>query len=94
MLLADVRPPHVLIADVMMPGMNGIDLAAWFAKHHRDCNVLLVSGHPEAAALLEESKLRGMRHTILPKPVHPTEIVAFITAGRPSPRTRQDLIAN
>jgi DNA-binding response OmpR family regulator len=75
--------PHAIITDVMMPGMSGVDLSVWFAEHYPDCKVLLVSGRNSAALLIEASRKGGNDHIILPKPVHPTEILAFVAACTP-----------
>src|SRR4051794_36129328 len=36
--------PELLISDVVMPGMNGIDLAVKLTRELPDCRVLLFSG--------------------------------------------------
>lgn len=70
--------PHVLISDVMMPSMDGIELSIRFQETFPGCKILLVSGNTRTAALLAESERVGRTFTILAKPFHPSEILAFL----------------
>ena len=38
---------QLLVTDVDMPEMNGMDLADWFHLHHPSVNVLFMSGNPD-----------------------------------------------
>lgn len=40
-------PPDVVIADIKMPCMNGIDLARYIYENHHETHVILLSGHSE-----------------------------------------------
>jgi CheY-like chemotaxis protein len=53
--------PALLITDVMMPGMTGIDLAIHFRKAQPECKVLLFSGQAATADLLERAREQGVR---------------------------------
>jgi DNA-binding NtrC family response regulator len=68
--------PALLITDVMMPGMTGIDLAIHFRKAQPGCKVLLFSGQAATADLLERAREQGYDFDLLSKPVHPSDLLA------------------
>jgi DNA-binding NtrC family response regulator len=70
--------PQVLITDVMMPGMNGIELAIKLTELCPECRVLLFSGHASIVNLLEDVRKQDRDFAILAKPVHPTELLKRI----------------
>jgi CheY-like chemotaxis protein len=45
------EPVDLLLADVVMPGMSGYELAAEFRNYYPSGKVLLMSGYPEQLAL-------------------------------------------
>jgi DNA-binding response OmpR family regulator len=63
--------PEVAILDVVLPRMNGIDLAIVVRENYPQCQVLLFSGQPDAGFLLEQALKRGYSFEILAKPVPP-----------------------
>lgn len=77
--LASATPPDLMISDVMMPGMNGIDLAITMTQSIPTCKVLLFSGQAATFDLLEEARVSGHRFTLLSKPVHPTDLLTRIS---------------
>jgi DNA-binding response OmpR family regulator len=86
--IADEFKPEACISDVMMPGMNGFELADWMEEHHPQCELLLISGATGTAALLDELALHGKRRTVVTKPMHPTEFLNFLATCHSSARTR------
>lgn len=72
------NPPDILITDVVMPQMTGIELAIRFATLHPDCKVLLFSGQTTTVDLLADAEAAGHRFRILAKPVHPTEVLSLL----------------
>ena len=70
---ADV--PDLLITDICMPGMNGIELGVHVRQHYPKCKVLLFSGHSSAAHLIEEARAKGHDFTLLHKPIHPRDLL-------------------
>jgi DNA-binding NtrC family response regulator len=71
--------PNVAVLDVMLPQMNGIDLALVIQSNYPACRFLLISGHPETGTLLEEAKAKGHSFDILAKPIHPEYILAAVS---------------
>ncbi len=63
--------PELAILDVILPEMNGIDLAIVIKANHPKCHVLLFSGHTNTAMLLEEAVRKGHTFEVLAKPVMP-----------------------
>ena len=67
--------PDVLISDVVMPEMTGVELAIAVTETVPGCKVLLFSGQATTVDLLEKARHRGHDFTILTKPVHPTDML-------------------
>jgi CheY-like chemotaxis protein len=77
--LAQAFVPDLLISDVVMPGMTGVDLAITMTKLVPRCKVLLFSGQAATVDLLEEARRCGHDFTTLTKPVHPTDMLRRIS---------------
>ena len=75
---AQLYAPDLLISDVVMPALSGIDLAIQVRKHCPDCKVLLFSGQAATAGLLEAARANGYNFEILLKPVHPSDLLEKI----------------
>lgn len=77
--LAEIVQPQLLISDVVMPGMTGVELAIILGELVPDCKVLLFSGQAATADLLREAREMGHDFTTLTKPVHPTDMLRRIS---------------
>ncbi|HLH10070.1 MAG TPA: response regulator [Terriglobales bacterium] len=64
--------PCLLLSDVMMPDLNGIQLAIQVRNLVPECKVLLMSGDPHAAILVAQARERGHAFEFLDKLVDPT----------------------
>jgi DNA-binding NtrC family response regulator len=73
--LISARVPDLLITDICMPGMNGIELAIRVRKHFSSCKVLLFSGHAASTNLIDEARTSGYEFDFLSKPVHPRDLL-------------------
>ena len=77
--IAHTAPPDLLLTDIAMPGMNGVDLATAIRQSFPNCAILLFSGQASSADLLNAAREAGQEFTILTKPLHPTELLARIS---------------
>jgi CheY-like chemotaxis protein len=68
--------PEVLIADVVMPGMTGIEAAIATRNKLPKCNILLFSGQAITEDLMELARAQGHEFELLAKPVHPSDLLA------------------
>jgi CheY-like chemotaxis protein len=82
--------PDLAVIDVMLPKMNGIELARVIANVYANCRILLISGHPGTADLLNEAESHGHTFDILAKPLHPTFILDTVTELLPGRRDTPD----
>ncbi len=81
---ARATPPDLLISDVIMPQISGIELAIRIQKECPNCKVLLFSGQAATVGLLAEARAAGHDFEILAKPVHPTDLLAKIRETKES----------
>jgi CheY-like chemotaxis protein len=74
--LLDSFQPEMMIADVVMPVMTGIEIAIAVRSKLPNCKILLFSGQAATADLLEQAKTHGHEFEIVAKPIHPTDLLA------------------
>jgi CheY-like chemotaxis protein len=72
------KAPVLLISDVMMPEMSGIELAIQLRAFSPGSKILLFSGQAATADLLTMASEQGHEFDLLSKPVHPTELLKKI----------------
>jgi DNA-binding NtrC family response regulator len=72
---ARAKAPDLLISDVEMPGLSGIDLAIQMKAQYPRCKVLLFSGRPATSELIEAARAQGYDFDLLLKPVPPPDIL-------------------
>lgn len=76
-----LTPPELLITDVILPGMSGIELAIAVKRIFPDCRILLFSGQAATTDLLVNATRQGHDFTLLHKPIHPRELLTRVQAS-------------
>ncbi len=71
--------PDMVITDVMMPDVSGIDTAVQIKAILPQCKVLLFSGQAASADLLAKSRRDGHDFDLLSKPIHPQDLINRLT---------------
>jgi CheY-like chemotaxis protein len=72
------QAPNLLISDVVMPQMSGIELAIQVKQIRPGCKVLLFSGQAATTDLLQVARQQGHDFQLLSKPIHPTDLLRSI----------------
>ena len=74
--------PDVVISDVHMAGMSGLDTAVRIKNSLPGCKVLLLSGSLPSQGELDAARAKGHDFEIINKPVHPQELLAKLGVMR------------
>ncbi|HEY2860379.1 MAG TPA: response regulator [Terracidiphilus sp.] len=81
---ANAFHPEYLLTDIMMPAMNGVELAIAVIRMFPATRILLFSGQAGISNIMEESRSRGFEFPLLAKPVHPTQLIDSLKALKES----------
>jgi CheY-like chemotaxis protein len=68
---ATMLRPDVMISDVMMPRMDGVETAKAIMKLLPNCRIVLFSGQAASADLLAKAGSEGYSFEVLAKPINP-----------------------
>jgi DNA-binding response OmpR family regulator len=72
--------PDLLITDVMMPDMNGVDLAIHFEHLYPESKILLISAAAATSDLLAGAHQRGYDFELWAKPFQPVKLLERLQA--------------
>jgi PAS domain S-box-containing protein len=81
-----VQPIDVLVTDVIMPNMSGIELAELLMDRYPHLSVVLLSGYTAETLDLERVTARGA--TFVPKPLTSNQLLAAVQQAAGSARAR------
>lgn len=70
--------PDLLLADIRLPDMSGIEAAQRVQEIAPHCHVLLISGDGESSEALDLARAQGVSFEVLPKPISPPELIRRI----------------
>lgn len=76
--LAAKLHPDILLTDVVMPEMNGIELAVAITKVLPKTQILLISGQAGTIDLLEKARQDGHAFELVAKPIHPAKLIEHL----------------
>jgi DNA-binding response OmpR family regulator len=68
--------PQLFLCDVIMPDINGVEVAIQVRAILPECRVLLFSGQADVLDLLVLARLRDYKFDVVVKPIHPSELLA------------------
>lgn len=68
--------PDLLLADVVMPDMSGIEAAVHIHALLPQCRIVLLSGQAATSDLMQNARRDGHEFEVLLKPIHPTQLLA------------------
>lgn len=78
--LVQTFKPDVVISDVVMPGMNGVEIGIRIRELLPSCRVILFSGQAATVDLLKRARENGNEFEILAKPIRPDILISIIRA--------------
>jgi CheY-like chemotaxis protein len=70
--------PDVVLSDVIIPGLNGIEVGIQLRELLPKCRVILFSGQAATLDLLKSARARGHEFEILAKPIKPAALLSII----------------
>jgi DNA-binding NtrC family response regulator len=73
-----ISPPDLVITDVVLPGVSGVQLAVTIKRAYPDCKILLYSGQASTPELIRSPHWAPYDFTLLSKPVRPRDLLALV----------------
>jgi CheY-like chemotaxis protein len=70
--------PDYLLSDVLMPRMNGVELAIAIHKMHPAAKILLFSGQAGISEILLKGQQQGLEFELIAKPLHPLKLIQML----------------
>jgi DNA-binding response OmpR family regulator len=74
--------PDIVLSDVLMPRMTGVDLGVRLRNEFPQTRVLLFSGQAATSELMRRAEEQGYHFELFPKPIHPDELIARLRGLR------------
>ena len=75
--------PDYLLTDIVMPGMNGVELAIAVRQQLPATVIVLLSGQAGVTDLIRQAKDGGYEFHLLAKPIHPEKLLEYLQRKAP-----------
>jgi DNA-binding response OmpR family regulator len=73
-LAVQITPDYV-VTDVVMPKMNGVQLAIAIRKALPSTEIILLSGQAGISEIVDHGRNEGYAFELIPKPIHPEKLL-------------------
>ncbi len=73
---ASTLMPMMVLSDVLMPKMSGVELGIRLRQKFPSVRVILLSGQTATSEMIYEAQARGFTFELFPKPIHPDDLIA------------------
>lgn len=70
--------PELVLSDVLMPQIDGVETAIAIRQNCPDTRIILFSGQSATVEILARAHERGYTFELLPKPIHPTQLIKHL----------------
>lgn len=70
--------PDILLCDINLPDMDGIQVAVRLKQDLPQCRIILLSGEISSTELLNEAAGRGIHFEVLAKPAEPQHLLQVL----------------
>jgi CheY-like chemotaxis protein len=75
---ARLHCPDLVLSDVLMPFVDGVEAAIAIREICPDTRIVLFSGQAATVEILARARERGHTFELLPKPIHPTQLIKHL----------------
>lgn len=75
---ARARCPELVLSDVLMPQLDGVEAAIAIRELCPDTRIVLFSGQAATVEILSRARERGHHFELLAKPIHPTQLIKHL----------------
>ena len=69
--------PDVVLSDIRMSRLDGIEAAKRIHALHPDCRIILFTAHTASAAMIQ--LIHGLGFEFLPRPLHPEHVLNVLS---------------
>lgn len=70
--------PDLVLSDVVMPGMDGVEAAIQISNSLPGCKIVLLSGYAVVYDLTKTARARGYEFDVIEKPIHPQNLIQHL----------------